>query len=259
MRKQLNRYWRVIATGISFTTFGIGGLVLRLLFFPLLTLCIPQQQKRIKYARRIIQLAFRLFIELMRRLGVLRYEVRGLSQLSNKGLLILANHPTLIDTVFLMAFVQQANCIVKTKLWDNPFTHGPVRAAGYIRNESGPNLIQDCIASLHQGNNLIIFPEGTRTPRHGTMTFKRGAANIAVHGLRDVTPVIIRCKPLTLCKGEKWWQVPPTIPHFSIEVQQDIKIQDFVSATVNKTLAVRRLTNYLQHYFLERSQHHAAT
>lgn len=48
--------------------------------------------------------------------------------LERQGLLILANHPTLIDTVFLMAFVKHADCIVNNNLWRNPFTGGPVRS-----------------------------------------------------------------------------------------------------------------------------------
>jgi hypothetical protein len=42
--------------------------------------------------------------------------------------MIIANHPSLIDVVFLIGLVRQANCVVKQSLWENPFTRGPVRA-----------------------------------------------------------------------------------------------------------------------------------
>ena len=198
------------------------------------------------------------FVGLMRRLGVLRYDVLGLERLDRGGLLILANHPTLIDTVFLMAFVKDANCIVKNELWRNPFTRGPVKAAAYISNERGHELVDDCIASLRSGNNLIIFPEGTRTPKNGAMQFRRGAANIAVRGGRNVTPVIIRCTPPTLGKGDKWWQVPPSWVLFTMEVQDDIDIGPIIAHARSEALGVRYLTDYLQEYFMKESERHAA-
>jgi 1-acyl-sn-glycerol-3-phosphate acyltransferase len=252
----LNKYWRVGGTAISFTAFGVGGLVLRLMVFPLLNLIVRNEQSRTVWARCIIRLAFRAFVELMSALGVLSYRISGRERLQRNGLLILANHPSLIDTVLLMAFVKQADCIVKSALWRNPFTRGPVRAAGYISNAHGPELVADCINSMRSGGNLIIFPEGTRTPADGNMSFKRGAANVAVRGACAITPVIIRCTQGTLGKGNKWWKVPATMAHFDIEIQQDIEIRDIPEVTGdagNPSLAARQLTYYLQNYFMKES------
>ncbi|TWI66324.1 1-acyl-sn-glycerol-3-phosphate acyltransferase [Pseudoduganella lurida] len=243
------RYWRVGATGFSFALFGIGGLLLRVLVFPLLHLLVWRRERRVALAREIIRLVFRTYVEVMRALGVLRYETAGLDKLERGGLLILANHPTLIDTVFLMAFVRNADCIVKGALWNNPFTRGPVRAAGYISNsEGGEGLVGDCIASLERGNNLIVFPEGTRTPASGVITLKRGAANIAVRGARDITPVVIRCEPVTLGKGEKWWHVPPRRVRFTLAVGDDLPVAPFI-ADASDVIAARRLTQFLEQYF----------
>jgi 1-acyl-sn-glycerol-3-phosphate acyltransferase len=255
---RLDHYWRILATGLSFAAFGIGGLAMRILIFPLLNLLIWKRQLRTRLARTVIQIAFRGFVGLMRGLGVLRYRITGLERLQRGGLLILANHPTLIDTVFLMAFVKRADCIVKSALWNNPFTHGPVRAAGYIRNDTGVDMLEDCIASLSNGSNLIIFPEGTRTPADGVVNLKRGAANIAIRGGRNVTPVLIRCTPPTLGKGEKWWRVPTRWVQFSIDVQEDIDVRPFIDGAGNDTLAARHLTEYLEDYFNREGNAYAA-
>ena len=257
MRDRLSLYWRVLATGFSFLSFGIGGLLLRVAVFPLLNVFVWQREKRITLARAVIRFMFRAFVELMQTLGVLRYEIVDQHRLERSGLLILANHPTLIDTVFLMAFIKRADCIVKGRLWNNPFTSGPVRAAGYINNDSGADLVANCITSLQNGNNLIVFPEGTRTSANGEINLKRGAANIAVRGARDVTPVVIHCEPLTLGKGEKWWRVPSCVVRFRIEVRADIKIDRFIADGVSEVMAARHLTDYLQNYFTEESQRHA--
>lgn len=257
MLDRLGRYWRVLATGICFITFGIGGLLLRVLVFPLLNLLVRDPARRVSWSREVIRMTFRFFVGLMRALGVLRYEIVGLDKLERGGLLILANHPSLIDTVFLMAFVKRADCIVKSHLWNNPFTSGPVRAAGYIRNDGGAELIHDCIASLRAGNNMIVFPEGTRTPPCGTIALKRGAANIAVRGARAVTPVLIDCQPATLGKGDKWWRVPARHVQFRIEVREDIDVARFTSDGVTEVMAVRHLTDHLQRFFTEENRVHA--
>lgn len=259
MMAALGRAWRIGATGLSFVLFGLGGVLLRVLVFPLLQLAVRAPERRADLARSVIRLAFRSFVGIMRGLGVLRYELVGIERLERGGQLILANHPTLIDTVFLMAFVRRADCIVKSSLWNNLFTGGPVRAAGYISNAGGDELVQACIASLRAGNNLIIFPEGTRTPADGAIAFKRGAANIAVRGLRDVTPVLIGCTPRTLGKGEAWWQVPARRAHFRIEVRDDIAISRFTAGGSSDVMAVRRLTEYLEDFFTRECQGHAAT
>jgi 1-acyl-sn-glycerol-3-phosphate acyltransferase len=257
MVKRLSVYWRALATGLSFLAFGVGGLILRILVFPAINLFVEQGKRRISLARSVIRHAFRLFIWWMQTLGVLRYEIIGRQRLERGGLLILANHPTLIDTVFLMAFIKHADCIVKGRLWDNPFTRGPVRAAGYINNDLGINLVNDCIASLQSGNNLIVFPEGTRTPYTGVITMKRGAANIAVRGARNITPVVIHCEPLTLGKGDKWWRVPASLVRFRIDVREDIKIDSFIADGSTEVMAARRLTAHLENYFSEESRRHA--
>jgi 1-acyl-sn-glycerol-3-phosphate acyltransferase len=254
---RLSLYWRVFATGLSFAVFGVGGLLMRIVLFPLLNLMVRQPERRVAAARALIRRAFRAYVDLMRALGVLRYEIRGLDKLERGGLLVLANHPTLIDTVFLMAFVKNADCIVKGALWNNPFTRGPVRAAGYINNEGGAALVDDCIASLERGNNLIVFPEGTRTGADGVISMKRGAANIAVRGARDMTPVLIRCDPLTLGKGEKWWRVPSRRVLIRIDVQDDLAIQGFTGGGASEVMAARQLTDFLQNYFTGKCQSHA--
>ncbi len=257
MLTKAGRAWRLCATGFSFAAFGVGGLILWLLVFPLLNLGMRASMRRVLVARTIIRFTFRAFVGLMRALGVLRYELVGFDRLERGGLLILANHPTLIDTVFLMAFVERADCIVKASLWNNPFTRGPVRAAGYIDNGQGAQLIDACIASLRTGNNLIVFPEGTRTPPCGSINLQRGAANIAVRGGRMVTPVVITCDPPTLGKGEPWWQIPARRVQFRIEVKDDIGVEAFLDTATSEVLAARRLTTHLQQFFLGETQRHA--
>jgi len=247
------RYWRVFGTGLSFAAVGIGGVFV----FPVLNIVIRNRQVRSVIARHVIRFTFRSIVRLMCLMGVFRYDISGLERLERHGLLILANHPTLIDIVFLMAFVKRADCIVKSKLWRNPFTHATVRAAAYVRNDDyGVQLVEDCVAAVRSGGNLIIFPEGTRTPANGSITLKRGAANIAVRAQCNVTPVLIRCVPPMLVKGKRWWRMPSRASHYSIEVQEDIDIRPFIVQAGNNVLAARRLTDHLRGYFIQEKALH---
>jgi 1-acyl-sn-glycerol-3-phosphate acyltransferase len=259
MGKSLARYWRVIGTGISFVLFGAGGLVLGFVILRVLHLLGRTDRQRVMWSREAIRLSFRFFIGVMNGLGVLRYSCTGLERLERRGLLILANHPSLIDAVFLMAFVRNADCVVDAPLGLNPFTQGGIRMASYIRNDlGGLPMVEACIASLETGGNLVFFPEGMRTTPGCPIRLMRGGAQVAVRGARDVTPVIIRCVPPTLTRGEKWWRVPPRRAQFTIEVHEDIAVRPFLEHDGAPPLAARALNAYLQQYFTRESQSHAS-
>lgn len=251
MTERLNYIWRVFATALAFSAFGLGGLILRMSVFPLLALCVRQDEQRKRLARLVVHHSFRSFIALARVLGLLSYEITGQTRLRRKGLLVLANHPTLIDVVFLISLIPDADCVVKPALKRNPFTRSPISACAYICKDSGIGFVDDCIQSIKCGHNLVIFPEGTRTPLDGTLTLQRGAANIALRGPCDITPVHIRCEPRSLAKGQRWWRIPPRPMHFTIEVLNDIPIADFCQGA-NESLAARTLTRFLQEMFSEK-------
>lgn len=250
MAERLDRWWRVIATGFCFAIFGVGGLLVWCVALPIFILCVRHPGRRVSLVRITIHQCFRWFVALMARLGILTYEVRDLKRLQRSGLLILANHPSLIDVVFLISFIPNADCIVKAGLLRNPFTRGAISAAGFIANDSAEQLIDDCIRSLRSGNNLIIFPEGTRTPLRGPVRLQRGAANVAIRGNVDITPVRIQSSHPMLTKGCPWYRVPLRRPHFTIEVGEDISVSGYVHVDGKEALAVRQLTEHLSKQLL---------
>lgn len=257
----VNRVWRIVATGFCFAVFGMGGIVMALAA-PVLLLILDTQYRE-KLARAIIHHWFRAYVKLMKILGLLIVEVRGTQKLQRQSLLILANHPSLIDVVILISLVKNCVCIVKTALWANPFTWAPVYLAGFIRNTGGPQLIDDAIRAIHAGNNLILFPEGTRTRPDQSILFKRGAANMIVRGkIKQVTPVVITCSEPTLTKGNSWYQIPRQALHFQLEVLDDLTVStgwgvgrcSAIDEADEAARQVRNLTQYLQQYFVERMQ-----
>lgn len=214
-----SRAWRVFATGFCFALFGIGGVALGVVVFPLVALLSPDRQRRIRRCRLLVHYAFRLFVGLMKRLGVLTYSVEGLSSLEGEGVLVVANHPTLIDIVFLISLIPNATCIVRAGLFRNIFTRGPVSWAGYIPNNSGEELLETCATELQRGSSLVVFPEGTRSVAGESLRFRRGAAYIWQRARCPLVLATLRCDPPTLAKNEKWYAVPERRFHYSIALR----------------------------------------
>ncbi len=246
--KRINYYWRLIATAISFSLFGIGGVIIPVISTPILFL-IARGQRRRQLARRLVHLSFKTFIYMMRALGILRWDIRGLEKLQRSSGLVLANHPTLIDVVFLVALIPNASCIVKGKLLSNPAMRGFITLAGYITNDGGDDLLDSVKADA---GILIVFPEGTRSTAGQALRMQRGAANIAIRSNTNITPIIIRCEPITLSKQHKWYHIPDRPFAISIDVKDDISIAQFTEGPA--TLGARRLTKYLERYFSQESQ-----
>lgn len=243
-------YWRLLATAASFALFGLVGLCLRLAIFPLLSRLPGDAQVHRQRARRTIGRLFWFFIRFMARSGVLTYEVEGAEKLGRPGQMIIANHPSLIDVVFLIGLVRDANCVVKKSLWQNPFTRGPLHSTQYISNDGSMDMLDAAADALRGGQTLIIFPEGTRTRPGQPPAFHRGAAAIALRGAKIVTPVVIKVNPTTLTKAEPWYRIPPRRVHFSFRVGADIDPQTFATQG-SAPQASRKLNDYLHHYFIK--------
>ncbi|MBC3345817.1 1-acyl-sn-glycerol-3-phosphate acyltransferase [Pseudomonas sp. SWRI196] len=243
-------YWRLIATAASFVLFGLGGLCLRLLVFPLLTWLPGDAQAHRLRARRTVGRLFWFFIRFMARTGVLTYQIDGAEKLGRPGQMIIANHPSLIDVVFLIGLVRDANCVVKQSLWDNPFTRGPLRSTQYISNDGSMDMLDAASNALQDGQSLIVFPEGTRTRPGQPPAFHRGAAAIALRGAKILTPVTIKVSPTTLTKADPWYRIPQRRVHFSFRVGADIDPQAF-AALGPAPQASRRLNDFLHHYYIK--------
>ena len=246
---RLNYYWRLLATGLSFTLFGLGGLLIPLLAAPIIQLAVRDTARRQFWARKLVQKTFLAFLYIMKFLGVMTWDIKGLSKLHGRGGLVVANHPTLIDVVLLIAAIPNADCVVKGRLRDNPSMAGFIRLTGFIGNDAGPELLDEASGSIKNGSVLIIFPEGTRTVAGQAYRFQRGASNIAIRAQVDVTPVIIRCEPPTLSKGNKWYQIPERKFHIAMDVKDDIAISPYLQCS--PSLGARQLTRDLESYFAE--------
>lgn len=162
--------------------------------------------------RKGISNGFRFYLWLMRTTGMLRCDLSALDALRDEGKLVLApNHPSLLDAVLIVSRLPRAICITKPAIWDNPLLGGGARLAGYIRNDSVRPMIRSSAAALAEGQQLLIFPEGTRTAHPPLDPITRSFALIAREAGAPVQTILIECDSPYLRKG---WPVlrKPALP-----------------------------------------------
>ena len=245
--KSISKHWRIVATGFSFAVFGVGAfiiaLALSLVLYPLPASVLTKR----RWTRAILRIATWFYIRMMWALGLLTFEYENLVRLKKTGQLVVANHPSLLDVVFLMAVLPNTTCIVKEAIARNPFTSRMIALAGYIPNsEFGEELVEKAAQALSEGQSLIIFPEGTRTQDPDNLKFRRGAANIAIQSGAVIQPVFIKCQPPTLRKNEPWYEVPQSRPHFSFAALEPFHPESVTDPERPQSLQARALTDYLK-------------
>lgn len=157
----------------------------------------------------MIMAGFRAYLAVMEALGLFRCDLRALDALrEERGLIIAANHPALLDAVLVISRLPRVVCITKASLWDNWFLGGSIRLARYIRNDAPVELIRRALVELHAGRQLLIFPEGTRTITPPVNPFKGGFALMAYKANVPVQTVFIESRSPYLSKGWSLFRRP---------------------------------------------------
>ncbi|GMO66892.1 MAG: lysophospholipid acyltransferase family protein [Treponemataceae bacterium] len=177
-------FYRIFAKCLSFFLFGFGSVLLTLIFLPALSPILVRSPERFKkHGLALISFTWRFFVWFMRIINAAHLHVSAEDKARFKnmhGKIIVANHPSLLDVVMLVSLIPNADCIVNAALAHNIFVRRIVRMLYIINTLDFMELSERCITSLHAGNCLIIFPEGSRTPRSGHVPLKRGAARLAL-------------------------------------------------------------------------------
>lgn len=254
---RIDYYWRLLATGGSYSVFGLGALVITASLFPVIHLIAADRRRAHRGCQYVVHLSFRAFIWMMKTLGVLTYEFSGIEKLpGNSGRLIIANHPTLLDVVFVISRLPTSQCVVKKAAWSNPFLAGVMWATGYIQNEDPVILIDDCVRTLEEGNNLVIFPEATRTVPGRKIKLKRGAASVISTSRQRFTPLIMTCEPSTLAKGQKWFEIPNRRVHFKISVGDPVDPVPLLTDGEQLSKSNRRINDAIEELFVTGIERH---
>lgn len=209
---------RSALAAVFFAGFGIGGLLLGLVFFPLLLL-LGTGRRSGRVRRTLVRFCYKLFVGAARVTGLFRVVMTPEDRkrlASLRGCVVAANHTTLIDVVILLACLPDSTAVAKFSAGRNFFYSHVVNGA-FIVNNDPVGVLDAANKLLNYGTNIVIFPEGTRTPSDAPhRKLHRGAAQMALHAGAPVHCVRITSDPQVLAKGQPWWDVADRVITFSL-------------------------------------------
>ncbi|MFD1709266.1 1-acyl-sn-glycerol-3-phosphate acyltransferase [Ottowia sp. GY511] len=178
-----------------------------------------------RVGRRAIQTGFRLYVILLQALCGCRFDLKALDELARRPgpMVVVANHPSLLDAVLLVSHLPNAVCIMKALLMHNLLLGAGARMARYIVNDAPLTMIRSAIAELKDGARLIIFPEGTRTAEMPVGPCAATAGVIAARAGVPIEVVVIEMSSPYL--GKQWPLTrPPRLP-LRVRVRHVAQIQ----------------------------------
>jgi 1-acyl-sn-glycerol-3-phosphate acyltransferase len=252
---RLRRLWRQARLGSAFVVFGIAALAVAFVAAPIVRRRARSAEEAELAVQRAIQRGFAATVAYLEAARIVRLDSRELAGLADIGpCIVVANHPTLIDVVLLGSHLRQMDCIVNAG-WTahSPFLSRAIDAAGYVRNDGGPQIVEACSARLRRGRRLLIFPEGTRSPAGGFGRFHRGAVHIALASGAPVVAVTIRAKPRMLGSKRKWHDVADRASDFRLRIAGRLDPASYQREGVSLPLAARRMNEDLLAIFLQES------
>jgi len=135
-------------------------------------------------------------IWLLKHLCKLDLKVTGKENIPNEPVIYMAKHQSAWETLTLQTILpHNSSWILKRSLVYVPVFGIAVLAADpiAINRKAGrkalENLITQGKAKVAKGRNMIIFPEGTRTPYGEDTKYKLGAAKLAIAAGVPIVPV----------------------------------------------------------------------
>lgn len=159
-------------------------------FFAILaTLIVPGTLRR----RRAVAICGRLSL----RLAGVRTFTRGLENLPNGDCVVVSNHASYIDGVFLQAFLpSRFSFVVKGEMERVPFVGFLLRRIGcrFVERFESSGSARDArrlLKAASAGESLAVFPEGTFVAQPGLGRFRPGAFVAAIRAGIPVVPAVI--------------------------------------------------------------------
>ena len=116
---------------------------------------------------------------------------------SGGGICFVSNHVGLFDIVLALAYAGQPfGFIAKKELLLVPFINMWIYILGglFIDRKNIRKAIKTIsrgIEKIQNGENMLIFPEGTRSKGRGLLPFRSGAVRLATHSLAPIVPIAI--------------------------------------------------------------------
>ena len=132
-----------------------------------------------------------------------RIQVFGKENIPSQACVILSNHQSTWEAFYMQWFFQPANFILKRELLWIPFfgwalfLMNPIAIKRSRPSSAIRYVLKQGAKRLNAGNNIVIYPEGTRVTDNQLVEFKTSGAALA---LQANTPVL----PVSHNSGDHW-------------------------------------------------------
>ena len=187
-------------------------------------------ERRKQIARGAITSMFACYFDILGFLGILQLDLSEIDALVvERGLILAANHPSLLDALLITSRLPNVVCIMKEQVLKNILFGRGAKMAGYIPNGSARDIVNGAAAELQNGSHILLFPEGSRTQKEEMSTLQGTVAVIAKRTDAEVQTLLIESESGFLGKGWPVHRVPEFPIRFRVRLgrrfapQQDIK------------------------------------
>ena len=225
-------HWlKVVRGALIFTAFYLSGAVFGSAFLAVCSLFGRDPLERQRRARVACGNVFRFVLDCLRWCRIFDFDARDvLPRLPAQPVIVIANHPTTIDVIAMLAVYREAVVVVKHKIWTDPLLRRMFRWCGHIPGgdgsaEANALILTEVQDRLNQGLSVVIFPEGTRSPAGGLGSMYRGAFATAAATQTDILPVLITCNPPALHRDAPWHKLPRQSIDYQLHPQPLFKVE----------------------------------
>lgn len=219
---------------IAYLSFAGGGGILGTFLMPVLYLWPGTLQQKRRRCQAVTSWAFRVFHYYLDMIGIMAHKppaaevrdaitstiARSRASGGPGAVVVVANHPTLVDTTAIMASYPFLIVVAKSSVFYFPLLRlllqfcGHTVATAQLGGEAA--LAEHLIQRLKQGESVLLFPEATRSPDDGPRPFRRGPFEIAIRAGVPIQPLLIDSGPGLLKGGLAWHQTPLRKTHYRL-------------------------------------------
>jgi 1-acyl-sn-glycerol-3-phosphate acyltransferase len=213
LRRPGGLVWRAYENVVMVLGLGCLGLLclIWLPFAMVLHALLPRRLGQ-PVGRLMIMAGFRFFLRFLTLFCAFRFDLSELDALRRESPLILvANHPSLLDAVMIISRFPDMVCVMKAALMDNLLLGAAARLARYIPNNAPLDIVLRARKALRESAHLLIFPEGTRTTTFPVDACTASAGLIAQRAQVPIQSLLIEFNSPYLGKAWPLWR-PPTLP-----------------------------------------------